>query len=66
MADRLVLSSIVIFRNLTYKCTTEQRERDIGLANRDNVQRLLASMALYPFIERLGYLLPTSTLDSVI
>ncbi|KAL3418258.1 UMTA methyltransferase [Phlyctema vagabunda] len=33
---------------------TEPRERNIGIVNRDNVQRLLSSMALYPFVERLG------------
>jgi hypothetical protein len=36
---------------------TDQRDYDIGLANRENVQRLLSSAALYPFIEILGYAL---------
>ncbi|PSS25646.1 hypothetical protein M430DRAFT_48081 [Amorphotheca resinae ATCC 22711] len=34
--------------------STDQREYEIGVANRENVQRLLSSMALYPFTERLG------------
>ncbi|KAL2109216.1 hypothetical protein VUR80DRAFT_2803 [Thermomyces stellatus] len=33
---------------------TNERERAIGRANRDNVQRLLSSMAIYPFTEFLG------------
>ncbi|KUJ06271.1 UMTA methyltransferase [Mollisia scopiformis] len=33
---------------------TEQRDHDIGVANRENVQRLLSSLAVYPFTERLG------------
>jgi len=33
--------------------STDQREQDIGIANRENVQRLLSSLALYPFTERL-------------
>lgn len=31
-----------------------QRSNDIGLANRENVQRFLSSLAIYPFTERLG------------
>ncbi|KAL1883813.1 hypothetical protein VTK73DRAFT_8349 [Phialemonium thermophilum] len=33
---------------------SDPRERSIGIANRDNVHRLLTSLALYPFTERLG------------
>lgn len=32
----------------------DARENEIGLLNRDNVQRFLSSMAIYPFTERLG------------
>lgn len=34
---------------------TDQRDYDVGVANRDNVQRMLASVALYPLTEILGY-----------
>jgi len=34
--------------------STEQRDIDIGAAHRENVQRMLSSMATYPFTERLG------------
>ncbi|KAF8849992.1 UMTA methyltransferase [Acephala macrosclerotiorum] len=34
--------------------STEQRDRDIGIANHENVHRLLSSLAIYPFTERLG------------
>ncbi|TVY17995.1 Secondary metabolism regulator laeA [Lachnellula arida] len=34
--------------------STDPREREIGAANRENVQRFLSSMAIYPFTERLG------------
>ena len=33
---------------------TDERERGIGNTNRDNVQQLLSSMAIYPFTEFLG------------
>jgi len=33
---------------------TEQRDNAIGVANRENVQRLLSSAAMYPFTEKLG------------
>ena len=33
---------------------TDERERGIGTANRDNVQQLLSSLAIYPFTEFLG------------
>lgn len=33
---------------------TDERERGIGMANKDNVQELLSSMAIYPFTEFLG------------
>jgi hypothetical protein len=33
----------------------EQRDYDIGVANQENVQRFLSSLAIYPFTERLGY-----------
>jgi len=32
----------------------DARDNEIGRANRDNVQRLLSSLATYPFTERLG------------
>ncbi|PKS08897.1 hypothetical protein jhhlp_003510 [Lomentospora prolificans] len=32
----------------------DERERNIGLANRENIHRLLSSMAVYPFTEFLG------------
>lgn len=32
----------------------DQRDYEIGVANRENVQRLLASAALYPLTEILG------------
>jgi hypothetical protein len=31
----------------------DQRDNRIGTLNRDNVQRMLSSFGLYPFIERL-------------
>ncbi|KAH8592911.1 S-adenosyl-L-methionine-dependent methyltransferase [Bisporella sp. PMI_857] len=34
--------------------STERRDRDIGEANRENVQQMLSSLAIYPFAERLG------------
>jgi len=34
----------------------EQRENEIGIANRENVQRMLSSLAVHPFTERLGYI----------
>ncbi|RDW79767.1 hypothetical protein BP6252_04405 [Coleophoma cylindrospora] len=34
--------------------STDPRQRDIGIVNRDNIQKLLSSAALYPFVERLG------------
>jgi hypothetical protein len=34
---------------------TDPRDRDIGAANRENVHRLLSSLAVYPFTEGLGY-----------
>lgn len=34
--------------------TADEREYDIGVANRENVQRLLSSAALYPLTELLG------------
>lgn len=33
---------------------TDERERGIGTANKDNIQQLLSSMAIYPFTELLG------------
>jgi hypothetical protein len=33
----------------------DEREYNIGAANRDNVSRLLSSLAIYPFTELLGY-----------
>lgn len=33
----------------------EPREYEIGVANRENVQRLLSSAAVYPLTEILGY-----------
>lgn len=38
----------------------EQRENDIAMANRDNVQRMLSSLAVYPFTEKLGYAIHTA------
>lgn len=35
-------------------CRADPRESEIGAANRENVQRFLSSMAIYPFTERLG------------
>ncbi|KAI9054724.1 hypothetical protein LZ554_001875 [Drepanopeziza brunnea f. sp. 'monogermtubi'] len=32
----------------------DQRDNEIGTANRENVQRMLSSLALYPFTERLN------------
>lgn len=32
----------------------EQRDNEIGEAHRENVQRMLSSLATYPFTERLG------------
>ena len=32
----------------------DERDNAIGAANRENVQRMLASLAIYPFTERLG------------
>lgn len=32
----------------------DERERSIGHANKDNVHKLLSSMAIYPFTEFLG------------
>lgn len=32
----------------------DPREREIGTANRENVQRFLASLATYPMTEKLG------------
>lgn len=34
--------------------STDQRDHDIGVANRENVQRLLASQAIFPLTERYG------------
>ncbi len=34
---------------------TDAREHDIGAANRENVRRLLSSLAIYPFTENLGW-----------
>ncbi|KAK1766742.1 S-adenosyl-L-methionine-dependent methyltransferase [Phialemonium atrogriseum] len=34
--------------------SSDPRDHDLGVANRDNVHRLLASLAIYPFTERLG------------
>ncbi|RFU28282.1 hypothetical protein B7463_g8067, partial [Scytalidium lignicola] len=34
--------------------STERRDHDIGLANRENVQRLLASQAIFPLTEKYG------------
>ncbi|RDL38861.1 Uncharacterized protein BP5553_03201 [Venustampulla echinocandica] len=34
--------------------STDQRDNDIGAINRENVQRFLSSLAIYPFTERLG------------
>lgn len=31
----------------------DERDQDIGVANRENVQRMLSSLAIYPFTERL-------------
>jgi hypothetical protein len=31
----------------------DQRDNEIGTANRENVQRMLSSLAIYPFTERL-------------
>ncbi|KAG4420878.1 hypothetical protein IFR04_005962 [Cadophora malorum] len=33
--------------------STDQRDNDIGIANRENVRRMLSSLAIYPFTERL-------------
>jgi hypothetical protein len=33
----------------------DKRENEIGAANRDNVQRMLESFAIFPFTERLGW-----------
>lgn len=33
--------------------TKDTREQNIGMANRENVHRLLASLATYPFTELL-------------
>ncbi|KAG9235803.1 UMTA methyltransferase [Amylocarpus encephaloides] len=33
---------------------TDQRENAIGAANRENIQRMLFALAVYPFTERLG------------
>ena len=33
----------------------DSRERGIGTMNRDNVQKLLSSMAIYPFTQFLEY-----------
>lgn len=33
----------------------DARDKEIGAANRDNVQRMLGSFAIFPFIERLGW-----------
>jgi hypothetical protein len=32
----------------------DARDKEIGAANRDNVQRMLYSFAIFPFTERLG------------
>jgi len=34
---------------------TDPREHDIGTANRENVHRLLSSLAIFPFTEYLRY-----------
>lgn len=34
---------------------TDPRDREIGVANRPNVHRLLSALAIYPFTEGLGY-----------
>jgi hypothetical protein len=33
----------------------DTRDKEIGAANRDNVQRMLDSFAIFPFTERLGW-----------
>lgn len=33
--------------------STDQRDNDVGIANRENVRRMLLSLAIYPFTERL-------------
>jgi len=38
--------------------SSDPRDNDIGITNRENVQRLLSSLAVYPFTERLGMTLP--------
>lgn len=42
---------------------TDQREYEVGVANRDNVQRMLASVALYPLTEILRYACQKSASD---
>ena len=34
---------------------TDPRNREVGMMNRDNVHRLLSSLAVYPFTEGAGY-----------
>jgi hypothetical protein len=38
---------------LTSRNGVEQREHEIGVANRENIQRMLNSLAIFPFTERL-------------
>jgi hypothetical protein len=32
----------------------DAREKEVGVANRENMSHLLSSLAIYPFTERLG------------
>jgi hypothetical protein len=41
-------------RKLISCSVPEQRDIEIGAANRENIQRMLSSLAIYPFTERIG------------